>query len=276
MKNIVECSWLNDRLDSDNVFVLDCRFDLFDPTYGRLAYSNEHVKNSFYIDINDDLSGPKCMHGGARPLPDAEMLGSKLSRMGIGMDSHIVVYDDKIYSSPRAWWQLKYLGYKNVHVLNGGFGEWKRQGLPVSSNIPNARSGGFFAPATNPDIYCNAAYVEASLSRSSCAIVDSRSKERYSGEYEPLYSKKGHIKSAVNMPWHMSIDDSGIVRPVEILNQNFSFAKNFDEIITYCGSGIEGAVNFLLLHELGFNVRLYVGSFSDWISYDSNLVESGL
>lgn len=42
-------------------------------------------------------------------------------------------------------------------------------------------------------------------------------------------------------------------------------------MIVYCGSGVTATPNVVALWLAGFdNVRLYVGSFSDWISYDEN------
>lgn len=126
MKNFVDCKWLYENINNPNLYIIDCRFDLFDPSYGLNAYNKKHIENAYYLDINEDFCGRKQIHGGARPIADVELLGKKLSNIGINMDSIIVLYDDKIYSSPRAWWQLKYMGYKNVFVLNGGFENWEK------------------------------------------------------------------------------------------------------------------------------------------------------
>ncbi|NLW41988.1 MAG: sulfurtransferase, partial [Tissierellia bacterium] len=41
-----------------------------------------------------------------------------------------------------------------------------------------------------------------------------------------------------------------------------------------CGSGVSATVNFMLMEEAGLEPKLYPGSFSDWISYEENEVES--
>ncbi|MCY9142005.1 sulfurtransferase, partial [Peribacillus frigoritolerans] len=46
------------------------------------------------------------------------------------------------------------------------------------------------------------------------------------------------------------------------------------EIIVYCGSGVTASPNYIALKEAGFkDVKIYIGSFSDWISYDDNPIE---
>lgn len=47
-------------------------------------------------------------------------------------------------------------------------------------------------------------------------------------------------------------------------------------IIVYCGSGVSACPNVIALEEAGYtNVKLYSGSWSDWISYDENPVAIG-
>ncbi len=56
-----------------------------------------------------------------------------LGDLGIGAGSTVVVYDDwgAIFAT-RLWWVLKYYGFNNVKVLDGGWQNWVSSGLPVS------------------------------------------------------------------------------------------------------------------------------------------------
>ncbi|SKA93236.1 thiosulfate/3-mercaptopyruvate sulfurtransferase [Caloramator quimbayensis] len=275
MNNFVNCEWLFNNIKDSYLFIIDCRFDLFDASYGKKAYENSHIKNAYYLDINEDFCGKKGVHGGARPVADCNLLGEKLSNLGIRMDSKIVVYDDKLYSSPRAWWQLKYMGYENVFVLNGGFSEWKKKGFPISIDNPMERGEGVFKTNIKEAMYADIDYVKKALDDEDKALVDSRNEKRYTGEYEPLYHKKGHIKGAINIPYEKSIDENGKVKDEYILKENFKILEGKKEIITYCGSGIEAAINYIVLDEIGYKVRLYAGSVSDYISYDENELVTG-
>ena len=88
MKNFIDCAWLIKHFTDDDLIIIDCRFDLFDADYGRAAYEKSHIKNAFYLDINEDLSGPKLEHGGARPLPKQDLFIKKLEDMGVSNDSN--------------------------------------------------------------------------------------------------------------------------------------------------------------------------------------------
>lgn len=273
MKNFVDCTFINEHINEHDFFIFDCRFDLFDVNKGYELYKKEHIPTAIYLDINTDICGKGNIHGGARPLADVNTLGNKLANMGVNLDSTIVVYDEKIYSSPRAWFQLKYMGYKNVFVLNGGLVTWKSLGLPTSCDIlSNTKNIGSYNKSTNTSLYCDVNYVKSNLNNDGIILVDSRDNNRYTGEFEPLYSKPGHIPGAINIPWHFNINEDGTVKDLDVVNQNFSKYKG-KEIITYCGSAIEAAINFILLDELGYNAKMYVGSMSDYISYDDNIVE---
>lgn len=269
MKNFVDCAWLDKHREEDNVFIIDCRFDLFDAAYGKAAYDRGHIKGAYYFDLNEDFAGKAKTHGGARPVPELAVLAKKLEAIGVNTASTVICYDDATYSSARAWWQLKYMGLSNVYILNGGYAAWTKLGLPVSSESSQPRPSGRIELKVNADIYSDSDYVKKAQANAAITLVDSREQRRFSGEYEPLYPKAGHIPGAINLHWQKAVNEDGTVKAEATLKTIFSFAQD-NEIITYCGSGIDGAMNFAVLDELGFRARLYVGSVSDWISYPEN------
>ncbi|MCL6548321.1 MAG: sulfurtransferase, partial [Alicyclobacillus sp.] len=110
---LVSAQELHERLRQDpaGVTVLDCRFSLQDPHWGRQQYLEGHIPGAYYFDLEQDLSGPKGVHGGRHPLPDAEALARKLEAAGVGDGVTVVVYDAGGGMAPRAWWLIRYLGY---------------------------------------------------------------------------------------------------------------------------------------------------------------------
>jgi len=59
---------------------------------------------------------------------------------------------------------------------------------------------------------------------------------------------------------------------MEDLRNYFEPLKKFEEVIVHCGSGITGTVNILFMEEIGLNPKLYVGGYSDWVSYADSIV----
>ena len=278
MKNVVSSLWLFEHIDDENLFIFDCQFDLFDSNAGHNLYEQEHLPKAFYLDLNEDLSGKPLEHGGARPIPDSSVLKTKLQNFGVRSNSTIVLYDTNFYSSPRAWWQLKFMGFEKVFVLEGGISAWKSFNFPTCKDIPKSNPSPYPIKLTpKPNWFTSIDTIKPILdSDVNFTLIDSRNPDRFSGKIEPLYSKKGHIPKAINIPWDSLVSfDNNILNKDSLKNLTKSFNLK-DYCITYCGSGIEGAVSMLILDELDYNVSLYVGSMSDWISYEELPVENNI
>ena len=62
---IVTVEWLREHIEDENVRIIDCRFDLANPNWGREKYEEGHIPHALYFDLNLDLSSPIAEHGGA-------------------------------------------------------------------------------------------------------------------------------------------------------------------------------------------------------------------
>ncbi|MFN1808490.1 sulfurtransferase [Clostridioides difficile] len=201
MKNIISAKELISKLEkNDNLVVIDCRFDLINRTYGIDSYKKGHIKGSFILDIDKDLSSPTKEHGGKNPLQDPLILKEKLEKMGVDNDTTIVTYDDgDLNGACRLFFQLKHLGLKNVYVLDGGITSFVKEGgeLEEKVNIPSC-TGKEIRPNINNGLVVPMEYVKSKLYKKDTVIIDCRANERYQGLVEPAYSKAGHIPSAKN------------------------------------------------------------------------------
>ena len=115
----------------------------------------------------------------------------------------------------RLWWLLRWLGHRQVAVLNGGFAAWERAALPVSSadaayaargssraapDRPHAgEHRGSIAPPSTPGRSASGALM----------LVDARSAERFAGENETIDPVAGHIPGARNHPFARNHDAQG-------------------------------------------------------------------
>ncbi|PIG90446.1 sulfurtransferase [Gloeocapsopsis sp. IPPAS B-1203] len=269
-KSVVSATWLFEHLEAPQVAIVDCRFSLADPQFGRQQYHKSHIPGAFYLDLNQDLSSPVAQHGGRHPLPDPEKLAHKLSQMGITPQTLVVAYDDSRFAfAARLWWLLRYLGHTQVAVLNGGFKGWLASGYPVTDTIPESEPGNF-VPQEHADQVVDITAVKARKDLPNVILVDSRESDRYLGEREPIDPIAGHIPGAVNYPWQEVSDAQGYLRSLSEQQQRWEKLQEekAKEIIVYCGSGVTACVNLLSLELAGIDTgKLYAGSWSDWCSY---------
>jgi thiosulfate/3-mercaptopyruvate sulfurtransferase len=274
MKYVKDCEWLINHLYDMNVRIVDCRFSLADPQKGKINYMHSHLPGAVYFDLENDLSGTIGDHGGRHPLPIVDEFVSKLEKAGISQDMTVIAYDDgEGPFAARFWWLLQYFGHDNVYVLDGGFNNWLEEDLPVTADIPTFKRGNF-RPVLRSELLATYEEVKGAVAEQNKVLIDSREAKRYLGLEEPIDKKAGHIPGAFNKPW-MEGFRNGRYLPNSEQMQRFSDLDSNQPIIVYCGSGVTAVPNFLALKEAGFdNVKLYIGSFSDWISYEENKIET--
>lgn len=313
MQNIVSNKWLLARLYEPEQTIVDCRFTLGQPEAGRAAYEQEHIPGAVHLDLKQDLSAEAGDHGGRHPLPEPEDFAARLAKLGIGNDTRVVAYDDEGgMNAARLWWMLRWLGHENVTVLDGGFSHWKQAGFPVDDKQA-VRVPATFTPNVQPHLLTDvnevqrivgtlkaeriveSVHEEMAAERGEVPVqdieipaavdprvfftpvlIDSRAHDRYLGQNETMDQVGGHIPGAVNFFWKDLLKEDGTYKNAEELAQHFEGIDRDAEIVVYCGSGVSACPNVLALEQAGFkSVRLYAGSWSDWISYGDNPIATG-
>ncbi len=275
MKSVLSMEWLKDHLSDPDVLIFDCRFTLGQPDLGRIQYKQGHIPGAQYIDLEEDLSDLSQKSGGRHPLPDPQKLATLLGERGIDETRSIVAYDDQFGAmASRFWWLLTYLGHPRTKVLNGTFQAWKEKGYPVTNRVipPTPR---LFKINLQEQMLATMEEVRSKINDPGTILIDSRESNRYLGLNEPVDWKAGHIPGAENY-FYQSVWDKGQWKKRDSLQKHFQALDPAKEIIVYCGSGITATPNFLSLKEAGFEkVKLYAGSWSDWISDERNPIETG-
>ena len=280
MKHLVEADYVNERLSlagNGEFALVDCRFALNDLEAGRRAYETDHLPQAVFIDLDRDLSGDAGEHGGRHPLPAFRQLAATLGRLGIDNNTEVIAYDDQggMFAA-RLWWLLQSAGHDRVAVLNGGYSHWKKLGYETTSRSAPP------APRIYEPIFLSAQGavtaedVKSKLGQPELQLIDSREERRFLGLEEPIDQVSGHIPGARSFFWKEVLTSDGLWKSPDRLRERFGSLDAGQETIVYCGSGVSACPNILALKLAGFpNVKLYVGSWSDWISYPDNPIAQG-
>lgn len=259
------------------VALLDCGFDLTDPTAGERAFAAGHLPGAAYVHLDRDLSGPKTGHDGRHPLPARSVWAATMGRLGVAPGVAVVVYDDHggVYAS-RAWWMLRWAGHTEVRLLDGGRGAWRAAGgaLVVGDTSREPAQGPYPVSASAAMGTVDTGTLAAGLDR--VALLDARAPERYRGEVEPLDPVAGHIPGARNRFFKLNLGADGCFRPAAELRAEFEAAAGGLPVVHQCGSGVTACHNLLAMEVAGLDAgMLYPGSWSAWCSDASRPVARG-
>jgi thiosulfate/3-mercaptopyruvate sulfurtransferase len=266
--------------------VLDCRFDLARPEWGKAAYAAGHVPSALYAHLDHDLSGPISPATGRHPLPSPDRLAETFGRWGIDASVQVVAYDqgNGAYAS-RLWWLLRWAGHQNVAVLNGGFAAWQQASLPIETTQTPAQPRKFTFRPGDEKVVSTAelerAVLDGTLASGAAVLVDARAADRFAGQNETIDPVAGHIPGARNHPFALNVDAHGRFLPAADLRERWSAtlgtgAARRGAVIAMCGSGVTACHNLLALEIAGLSgAHLYAGSWSEWIRSPEHPVAKG-
>jgi thiosulfate/3-mercaptopyruvate sulfurtransferase len=260
--------------------ILDCGFDLADPTAGERAYGQAHLPGAIYAHLERDLSGTKTGRNGRHPLPSREAFAQRVGTWGIAPTTQVIAYDAQggPYAA-RAWWMLRWLGHEAVAVLDGGLAAWKAGGGEVTSQAASPRASGTYPLGAPSAATIDAAALQAALAASRVQLIDARAGERYRGESETLDPVAGHIPGALNRFFKDNLGADGLFKPADQLREEFArlgITAGGECVVHQCGSGVTACHNLLAMAHAGWPATtLYPGSWSEWCADPTRPVARG-
>lgn len=266
-----------------DIVVIDCSFDLANPTAGREAYHQGHLPGAYYLHLDNELSGPKTGVNGRHPLPDAELLTARLRSLGVNDDTLVVAYDAQgaMYAA-RLWWLLRWIGHEASAVLDGGKAAWIAAGLPLEpGNTPDPapEAAGNLSLRSTLVPTVDAATLVENLTAPTRLVVDARAPDRFRGENETIDPVGGHIPGAINRFFKDNLRPDGHFKSADTLRKEFGqlFAGTPPaETVMQCGSGVTACHNLLALEVAGLTgAALYPGSWSEWSADPKRPVATG-
>ena len=231
-------------------------------------YKKVHITNSVNI-YHKDL----CNHEPVKSIiksPDeiAKIFGAA----GIDNNKSVILYDAGSYKyAGRIYWIMKYLGVKDVKILDGNIDAWKKGRKPVTKN-PTKVTKATFTPALNPAALAKLADVKAGKA----ILVDVRPVGEFNGT-EGKTEKKGHLKGAINFHFEDVKAANGKIKSVDELQPMFTKAgiTKDKEIILYCTSSVRAGVVYMVLTSiLGYDkVKVYDGAVYEWLAKGNDVVK---
>lgn len=279
---LISASELKARAQHINLVIVDCRHDLANPQAGREAYAAGHLPQARFAHLDELLSGPKTdasgrFHG-RHPLPDRQQFVQAMRALGISNDTQVVAYDAHggMFAA-RLWWLLRWIGHRDVAVLDGGMAAWQALGEALSSEVPAAAAAGNIQDLSPLVATVDAQALVANLATQAWQVVDARAPDRFRGENETLDAVGGHIPGAKNRFFKDNLQADGHFKPAEQLRQEWlAVLGDPQAAVMQCGSGVTACHNLLALEVAGLaGARLYPGSWSEWSSDPQRPVATG-
>ena len=226
-------------------------------------FAEGHLEGAVHL----DLWGVSLIDTSEAPLRAFMwMIGHLFSLRGVVPGRPVLVYEqDAGIRAARVFWFLEYLGHPAAHVLDGGFGAWKRAGLPVTTRAI-APTPSEWHGTPDPSKIATWDLVYDRLGKPGTAIVDTRSLAEHRGE-QVRAARGGAIPGAVHLEWKNHLAPDGRFKSVEELRAMYEHlgVTPDREVITYCQGGYRAAHAYLALRRLGYpRVRNYTGSWKEW------------
>ncbi|MBI2731768.1 MAG: sulfurtransferase [Aquabacterium sp.] len=257
---------------------IDCRFNLGNTGAGETAYGQGHLPGALYAHLDRDLSGPKTGHNGRHPLPSPEAFERTVQSWGIAPGTRVVAYDDAggMFAA-RLWWLLRWAGFEQVQVLDGGWQAWQAAQGAVDTHAAT-RTPSVFQITPRTDWVVGATDVQALLGQvERQVLIDARAPDRFRGENETMDPVGGHIPGARNRFFQLNLQADGRFKPADQLKAEFEAllpTTPLDVVVHQCGSGVTACHNLLAMAQAGLPpTRLYAGSWSEWCADPSRPVE---
>ena len=272
---LVDTQWAEEHLKDPKVRIAEVDYD------SKANYELGHIPGAVLFDWKNDINDPIT-----RNVLSKESCQNLLQNAGINNDTTLLLYGDfNNWFAAFAFWVLKYYGYKDVRLINGGRKKWLQEDRALTKDVPTYSQGNFAANEPDSNIRVFLDEVKRAVSAPELKMVDVRSPKEFTGEIlaPPEYptehaQRGGHIPGAVNIPWAQAVNDSdGTFKSTDELKQLYE-SKGITpdkEIIAYCRIGERSSHTwFVLKYLLGYpKVKNYDGSWTEWGNMIANPIE---
>ncbi|MBL7003527.1 MAG: sulfurtransferase [Gammaproteobacteria bacterium] len=266
--DLVDVQWLLEHNTTSKII------DLRDPQLFEVG----HIPNAINIPFTKFNRIKENISGFVIPPMEFKKL---MSFYGVSQDDRVILYSDwSFLESMRVYWIFDFYGHQYKKVLDGGIQQWVEDGQMLSFEAVKP-SKSDYSVEINTQIMTTKFRAFMASKNPNYVIVDGRDHQQYAG-LTSYGARKGHIPTAINIPWTELLNDRGYADKYEridspatlgrvsLLKEKFSGLPENKKVILYCNSGQEASVIYFALKELGIESSVFDGSWVEW-SNDKNL-----
>jgi len=255
---LVSTEWLAQHTTDTKVVILHVAAN-------RTIYDNGHIPGARFLPLTELAVTVNGVHNEFPPVADLKKL---LETAGVSDASRVILYSDAaVLPATRTYFTLDYLGHaEKTSLLDGGLEKWRSEGRSLSKESPAPGPSGVFTPRLRPEVLAPLETVKQLSAKPASAaaarLVDVRAPADFQGE------KGAHIPNAMNAFWM----ENQVSRENQALKSEAALRKQLEargltpgkSIVTYCNSGMQATQTYFTLKYLGYDVRMYDGSLSEW------------
>jgi thiosulfate/3-mercaptopyruvate sulfurtransferase len=268
---LVSVDWLAEHLQDSTIVLIHVGM----PT---ARASGEFIPGARFLNYQDIVQVRDSL---IVEMPPIEELIEPFEVAGVSNASLVILYGSPAHLPARAYVTLDYLGHgEDTAVLDGGLEAWIAAGNPVAAT-PAFGDRGLFTPVVRDDVLVSAEWIEERLYDTGVAIIDSRPSGEYNGRVPTrIGGRAGHIPGAYNLYWEdlLVSSESPVLRELTEVQLQFLDAGVDDQttVVNYCWVGMRASYTYLIAKHLGYDARLYDGSWNEWSRNDSLPAVTGL
>jgi thiosulfate/3-mercaptopyruvate sulfurtransferase len=276
-RTLISAEDLHSIIHRRGLVILDARFDIDSEDQALVNFGQGHLPGARQADVAVHMAGA-IISGvtGRRPLPEKSTFAQTIRDWGIDELSQVVIYDDMngIMAASRLWTMLRWAGLESVALLDGGYQAWVAAGFPLDAETSEvARTA--YDPNFLDHVYIHLPEIQEMSESGELLIFDSRSLSDGVPSHDAI---KGHIPGSQAADRALNSAPDGMSwRSSEELRDHFRALigeRNPSDVVFYCGSGITAAQNVLGMAHAGLDgARMYVGSWSEWITDTSRAID---
>ena len=201
-----------------------------------------------------------------------EKLAGNFEALGISDDSRVIIYFSRNWVTPaaRVYLSLDRLGLGHrTSILDGGLNAWNAEERPLSTEVPEVRRG-TITPRPQ-DVLVDRTWLVEHRESPGIAVVDARTSDFYTGRRGGHgMPRAGHIAGAGNLPFTSVVGKDLKILEDRELEKLLRAARveRGDLVVTYCHIGQQASLVYLAARRMGYDARLYDGSFEEWSQFE--------